>query len=158
MVIPNGVTTILDYAFDGCTSLVTVTIPSSVTTVWNKVFNGCSNLQTIIVKGKSQSDAEYLLRNANVPNGCQIIGEQEEPTIDPERDPAKTRVIYTEESGLPRTDRDIVGTLADSSIPNRTNAKEVYIGNTVTSIGYMALYDCLGLTIVTIPDSVTSIG
>ena len=85
MVIPNGVTTILDYAFDGCTSLVTVTIPSSVTTVWNKVFNGCSNLQTIIVKGKSQSDAEYLLHNANVPNGCQIIGEQEEPTTDPER-------------------------------------------------------------------------
>ena len=38
------------------------------------------------------------------------------------------------------------------------NPAEVEIGSAVTSIGEFAFYDCKGLTSVTIPNSVTSIG
>ena len=79
---------------------------------------------------------------------------------DPERDPAKTRVIYTEESGYPRTDKDIVGELTSSSIPYRTYAQIVYLGNTITSITSCAFGDngtSANLTTIVIPNSVTNI-
>ena len=41
---------------------------------------------------------------------------------------------------------------------NRSSVKTVVIGNSVTSIGKYAFYDCTGLTNVTIGNSVTSIG
>ncbi|MCL1807362.1 MAG: leucine-rich repeat domain-containing protein [Oscillospiraceae bacterium] len=41
---------------------------------------------------------------------------------------------------------------------NRSGIMEVYIPNSVTSIGDVAFYECTGLTGIMIPDSVTSIG
>ena len=41
---------------------------------------------------------------------------------------------------------------------NGEEVKDLVIPNSVTSIGYLAFYDCSGLTSVTIPNSVTSIG
>ena len=40
-VIPNGVTSIGDWAFTGCDGLTSVTIPNSVTTIGNSAFYGC---------------------------------------------------------------------------------------------------------------------
>jgi len=42
--------------------------------------------------------------------------------------------------------------------PKRTNIKKLVIGNSVTSIGQGAFYECKSLTSITIPNSVTSIG
>ena len=69
-----------------------------------------------------------------------------------------TVVKYTAESGLPDWEGDIVGELTSSSIPNKSNIAEIAIGSHVTSIGNAAFSGCSGLTSVTIPDSVTSIG
>lgn len=41
----NGVKTIEDWAFSGCTALASVTIPDSVTTVGNGAFERCKNLE-----------------------------------------------------------------------------------------------------------------
>ena len=47
--IPNGVTTIRQYAFAGCNDLTSVTIPNTVTTIeWN-VFEKCTGLTTISI-------------------------------------------------------------------------------------------------------------
>lgn len=58
VVIPNGVTRIVDYAFSGyssCSSLTSITIPDSVTSIGEHAFNGCSNIS---IYGKSGSTAE----------------------------------------------------------------------------------------------------
>ena len=40
VVIPDGVTTIGDYAFWNCSSLASITLPDSVTTIGNWAFSG----------------------------------------------------------------------------------------------------------------------
>ena len=43
--VPDGVTTICDYAFQGCVKIETVTVPNTVTWVGWDIFNGCTNVK-----------------------------------------------------------------------------------------------------------------
>ena len=47
--IPEGVTSIGQGAFYGCSSLTSITIPNSVTSIGRETFNGCSNLTSIAI-------------------------------------------------------------------------------------------------------------
>ena len=47
----DGVTTISDNAFDGCTSLTSITIPSTITYIGQSILNGCTSLSNIIYQG-----------------------------------------------------------------------------------------------------------
>ena len=47
--IPDSVTSIVGYAFDGCTSLTSVTIPDSVTSIGGRAFDGCTSLTSVTI-------------------------------------------------------------------------------------------------------------
>ena len=49
LVIPEGVTSIGDYAFDYCTALTSVTIPEGITTIGTYAFRGCENLTSVTI-------------------------------------------------------------------------------------------------------------
>ena len=60
LVIPNTVTDISQYAFDGCTSITSVYIPQSVKSIGQYAFNGMSSLKTVRYAG---SQADWLKIN-----------------------------------------------------------------------------------------------
>lgn len=58
--IPGGVTSIGDYAFDGC-GLTSVTIPGSVTSIGSSAFSGCPSLKDVYYAGtQTQWDAVQI--------------------------------------------------------------------------------------------------
>lgn len=96
LVIPDGVTSIGDYAFSGFTSITSVTIPDSVTSIGRGTFSGCpietatmptlaigfipeTNLKTVVItSGETIEDSEFrgysLLSSVTLGNSVQSIG------------------------------------------------------------------------------------
>ena len=73
-------------------------------------------------------------------------------------DYSKTRVKYTEASGLSDWEGDISGATGWDSIPNKASAETIVLGNTITTIAEQTFSACQYLTNVSIPNSVTIIG
>ncbi len=57
--IPDGVTTIEEYAFASCTGLTSVTIPGSVTSIGDWAFYGCTSLTSITIPDTVTTIEEY---------------------------------------------------------------------------------------------------
>jgi PKD repeat protein len=73
--IPNGVTSIGNYAFIFCTSLVSVTIPSSVTSIGDYAFQSCTSLIGVFFEGNIPSaDSTVFDSNNNVTVAYYIPG------------------------------------------------------------------------------------
>ena len=65
LVIPEGVTSIGGYAFQGCTGLTSVTIPNSVTSIGNWAFYGCSGLTSVTIPNSVTSIGEWAFRGCS---------------------------------------------------------------------------------------------
>ena len=136
---PEGLTSIGDYAFYRCSAFTQVTIGSGVTSIGDEAFNYCSALTAINVKS---GNTAYCSENGILFNKDKTLlitypaGKQESAYIIP----------------------DGVKTIGDFAFHNCSALTQVTIGNSVKSIGYGAFAQCYALTEITIPDSVTSIG
>jgi len=47
ILLPQNITTIMPYAFYGCSGIGSIAIPSSVSRIWDNTFKGCSGLVTV---------------------------------------------------------------------------------------------------------------
>ena len=147
--IPNSVTSICNYAFDGCTGLTNVTIPSSVTSIGNFAFSGCTGLASVTIPDSVTSIGYSVFCNCSkltsvtIPDNITNIGAS-----------AFEGCSKLTSVTIP----DSVTSIEGSAFKGCSKLTSVTIPGNVTSIGTFAFSNCTGLTSVTIPDSVTSIG
>ena len=147
--IPDSVTTIGDWAFEGCSSLTSVTIGESVTTIGRYAFAYCESLTSITIPdsvttiGDSAFSSCDSLTSITIPDSVTTIGGY---------------AFYSCDSLTSITIPDSVTTIGGSAFNGCSSLTSVTIPDSVTTIGRYAFYYCTSLTSVTIGDSVTTIG
>ena len=136
VVIPEGVTSIGDYAFIGCSSLTEVVIPERVTSIGDYAFADCSSLSGMTLpKGLISIGYEAFCGCS----GLEYIKVEEGNAVFDSRGNCNA-VIETESNMLIR------------------GCKNTIIPEDVTGIGKQAFCRCTSLTGIVIPEGVTGIG
>ena len=136
--IPDSVTEIGVSAFSGCSSLTSITIPDSVTRIDMSTFRGCSSFTSITIP----DNVTYI--DIWAFNGCTGL-----TAIDVKAGNNN----YTSVNGV-LFNKDKTELIC---YPAGKTDKSYNIPNCVTNVGGWAFDGCTSLTSITIPDSVTEI-
>jgi len=145
-VIPQGVTSIGDHAFSGCSDLTSLTIPASVTSIGDYAFNYCTGLKTLTIPasvtsiGKGAFHGCTGLTALTIGNGLTSIGES----------------AFSVCNGL--TSVTIPGSvtfIGDFAFSCCNGLESVTIGTGLKSMGYAPFSACINLTSITVEDGNT---
>lgn len=169
VVIPEGVTSISNMAFQYCGTLTSVTIPEGVTGIGAAAFEGCYNLTSVTVPSSmsgigSRAFADcYALTSIAIPNAY-WIGQYAFARCDSLTSitiPGSVHAIENhafDECGLTRVIiQDGVERIGIGAFASCRRLTHVTIPSSVTTIRAGAFSDCIDLTSVTIPASTTDI-
>ena len=147
--IPDGVTYIGEHAFASCTNLTSIIIPDSVTSIGWGAFYGCTSLVRITIPDSVTSIGDYVffgcssLTSITIPYGVTSIG---------------ARMFYECGSLTSITIPESVTSIGSEAFVECISLTSITISDSVTSIGDSAFSGCSSLISITIPKSVTSIG
>ena len=151
VVVEDGVTRIGSWAFEGCESLISITIPDSVTSIGHDAFNnsayyndknnwtdGVLYIGNILITADEKTVAESY----TIKEGTKVIGDD--------------AFVWCCLNSI--TIPDSVTNIGDEAFSDCDSLTSITIPDSVTRIGDYAFSYCSCLTSITIPDSVTRIG
>lgn len=148
LVIPNSVRTIQTRAFQGCSSLVSVTFHNNVKAINGWAFEGCSGLTSITIPtgvtfiGTGAFAGCSSLTNITMPNSITNI---------------KTHAFEGCTALTSVTIPDSLTSIENSVFNGCSALTDVTLPNSVVRVGAYAFYNCDSLSDITIPDGVESI-
>ena len=159
LILPSSVTSIGDYAFYGCSGLTELILPNSVTSIGDGAFLGCSGLTELTLPNSLTEIGKYAFRGCSglteliLPNSVTSIGESAFSGC------SGLEKIAVESGNSCYDSRDNCNSIIDTETNTLiVGCKNSVIPNSVTSIGDGAFRGCRGLTELILPNSVTSIG
>ncbi|MBP9727533.1 MAG: leucine-rich repeat domain-containing protein, partial [Gammaproteobacteria bacterium] len=147
--LPDGLTTIGDVAFSGCTRLTQVNLPVGLTTIGDGAFFDCTRLtQVNLPVGLTTiGDAAFFdcarLTQVNFPDGLTTIGDG----------------AFASCTGLTQVTLPVgLTTIAKKAFYDCAGLTQVNFHRGLTTIGEFAFYGCISLTQLTLPQGLTTIG
>ena len=146
--LPNTLTSIGESAFEGCTGLSNITLPSGLSSIGRYAFYGCTGLSEILLPDSVSSLSSYVFANCsnltavNYPRSLSRCGSG----------------IFNGCSSLTTiTIPEGVTTLPDNTFDG-SPFKEIFLPETLLSIGKSAFSNCSELRYIIVPSNVSSIG
>ena len=155
----TGLTSICNYAFQGCGSLTSVTIPGSVTTIDQYAFYQCSNLTVANIPEGVTSIGNYAyaycraLTSVTIPTTTTSIGSSSFESCN-----ALGTITVSAGNTVYDSRSDCNAIIQTASNTLIAGCKNSTIPGGVTSIGTRAFYNCVELSSIILPEGVTSIG
>ena len=149
LIIPNGVTSIRDYAFLGCSGLTSVTIPNSVTSIGESAFQSCSGLTSVVIPNNVNNISGFAfygcsgLTSVTIPNSVTNIGEE-----------AFSGCSSISTITIPNS----VTNIGEGAFSGCSGISTITIPNSVTIIGEYSFYNCSNLNSIAFGNGVKSIG
>ena len=159
VVIEEGVTTVAYGAFDGCTSITSVSFPSTLTSIGSYAFEDCGSLASVVFPANLTNIGSYVFR------WCTSLKSVTFPTVIPTYSydifygcENIEKVYISDLNQWCNIDQSKLNIKFDNLIVNGEVITELVIPEGATSIPSYAFDYWTNLETVTIPESVTSIG
>ena len=177
VIIPDGVTSIGDYAFSGCYYLMSITIPDSVTSIGDYAFASCGLRSVTLPKcltsiGNGAFKSSRGIASITIPDSTKYIGSyafedcntalyttfEYGSYVGDSENPYQALIGLTNENFSTYTIHEDTKVIAYGVFFSHARLTNITLPDGLTSISTMAFGECSNLTSIVIPDSVTSIG
>lgn len=148
LIIPDGITSIRNYAFSKCSGITSVTIPNSVTSIGDYAFYVCDGLSSITMSNNVTSIGKWAFCSCNlasitIPNKVTSIGEG----------------VFSACNNLTSiTIPNSVSSIGTRSFQYCNALTSIVLPNSVTTIGERAFMECQNLESFAIGTGITSFG
>ena len=148
VIIPDGITSIADYAFQVCTGLTDLTLPDTLTSIGRYAFNGCSSLKTLTLPDSLTQIGENVFSNCGLESMVIPVGVLSIP------DYAFSHCKSLKKITIPETVKE----LGTSAFYYCSALEHVEIQAPLTAIPGHCFTLCGSLKSIVIPETVTAIG
>ena len=167
LIIPDGVTSIAESAFENCLNITSISIPDSITSIGDYAFYNCVGLLSVTIPSTVTNIGNYAFGYVNnikyhgsasgSPWGAKCLDGYVEGYL-VYKNSSKTDLLGCSAQATCVTIPNTVTSICDYAFSNCVNLTNVLMPNSLINIGYSSFVNCTSLDNVIIPNSVINIG